>query len=98
VEEAKSILKVAYACTAHKVQGQEFDYVILPMTSAYGIMLYKNLVYTAVTRAKKKVFIFGDSKAFLSATRNNRETSRNTLLHEFISRELVDLREEKQSA
>lgn len=98
VEEARSVLKVAYACTAHKVQGQEFDYVILPMTRAYGIMLYKNLVYTAITRARKKVFVFGDPQAFLFATRNSRETSRNTLLHEFISRELVELRAEKKSA
>lgn len=98
VDEAKSVLKVAYACTAHKVQGQEFDYVILPMTKSYGIMLYKNLVYTAITRAKKKVFVFGDPNAFLFATRNNRETARNTLLHEFVSRELEGLRSERKSA
>lgn len=90
VEEARSVLKVAYACTAHKVQGQEFDYVILPMTSSYGIMLYRNLVYTAITRAKKKVFVFGDPKAFLFATRNDRETSRNTMLHEFIARNVLE--------
>lgn len=97
VEEAKSVLRVAYACTAHKVQGQEFDYVILPMTSSYGIMLYRNLVYTAITRARKKVFVFGDPRAFLFATRNDRETSRNTLLHEFISRNVSEFQERKSA-
>jgi len=88
VEEARNVLKVAYACTAHKVQGQEFDYVLMPMTMQYGIMLYRNLVYTALTRAKKKVFVFGDPKAFSYSIMNDRETVRNSrlkeLVHEFI--------------
>ena len=84
VEEARNVLKVAYACTTHKVQGQEFDYVLMPMTSQYGIMLYKNLVYTAITRAKTKVFVFGDPNAFLYAVRNNRETTRNSRLRELV--------------
>ena len=81
LEEARSYLKVAYACTTHKVQGQEFDYIIMPMTSQYGVMLYKNLVYTAITRAKKKVFIFGSPSAFSSATKNDREINRNSMLN-----------------
>jgi exodeoxyribonuclease V alpha subunit len=89
VDEARSLLKVAYACTAHKCQGQEYDYILMPMTMQYGIMLYKNLVYTAITRAKKKVFIFGDPKAFLQAARNERESSRNSnfgrLIDDFVS-------------
>lgn len=84
IEEARSMLKVAYACTVHKVQGQEFDYVILPMTMKYGIMLYRNLVYTAITRARKKVFIFGDPPAFDFAVKNDRETVRNSNLSELI--------------
>jgi exodeoxyribonuclease V alpha subunit len=80
MEEARSMMKVAYACTVHKVQGQEFDYVILPMTMKYGIMLYRNLVYTAITRAKKKVFVFGDPMAFRYAISNDRETIRNSNL------------------
>jgi exodeoxyribonuclease V alpha subunit len=90
VEEARSVLKVAYACTAHKVQGQEFDYVIMPIVMQYGIMLYRNLIYTAITRAKKKVFLFGDVKAFLHAIRNDRETTRNTILHELISKNISE--------
>jgi exodeoxyribonuclease V alpha subunit len=80
VEEARQLLRVAYACTAHKVQGQEFDYVVMPMTMQYGIMLYRNLVYTAITRARKKVFIFGDPRAFMSAVMNERELVRNSNL------------------
>jgi exodeoxyribonuclease V alpha subunit len=84
IEEARYIMKVAYACTAHRAQGQEFDYVLMPMTMAYGPMLYKNLIYTAITRARKKVFIFGDPKAFRFAIQNNREMDRNTNLKNLI--------------
>ncbi len=78
-------MNVAYACTTHKVQGQEFDYVVMPMTMQYGIMLYRNLVYTAITRAKKKVFLFGDPSAFSYAAGNERETVRNSDLGALIS-------------
>jgi exodeoxyribonuclease V alpha subunit len=80
VEEARTMMKVAYACTVHKCQGQEFDYVVMPMTTEYGVMLYRNLIYTAITRAKKKVFIFGDPVAFKFAVENDRETIRNSNL------------------
>lgn len=85
IEEARTMMKVAYATTVHKVQGQEFDYVVLPMTTKYGIMLYRNLVYTAITRAKKKVFVFGDPLAFNFAVKNDRETVRNSNLSGLIS-------------
>lgn len=84
IEEAKNVLRVAYACTAHKVQGQEFDYVLMPMTRQYGIMLYRNLVYTAITRAKKKVFLFGDPEAFHYAVGNQRESQRNSHLAQLV--------------
>ena len=84
IEEARAVLKVAFACTVHKVQGQEFDYIILPMTMKYGIMLYRNLVYTAITRARKKVFVFGDPTAFSFAVNNDRETVRNSNLSELV--------------
>lgn len=95
VEEARHVLRVAYACTAHKVQGQEFDYVLMPMTMQFGIMLYRNLIYTAITRAKKKVFLFGDKKAFSLAVMNDRETVRNSNLGPFISQELSILLSEE---
>ena len=84
LEEARHVLRVAYACTTHKVQGQEFDYIILPMTMQYGIMLYRNLIYTAITRAKKKAFVFGDPRAFQFSVSNDRETVRNSSLGDLI--------------
>jgi exodeoxyribonuclease V alpha subunit len=85
VEEVRTKLRVAYACSVHRCQGNEFDYVILPMTMQYGIMLYTNLVYTAITRAKKKVFVIGDHNAFVHAVSNNREIVRNSDLSGLIT-------------
>lgn len=88
IDECRTMLTVAYACTTHKVQGQEFDYVVMPMTMQYGLMLYRNLVYTAVTRAKKKVFLFGDPRAFEYAVENERDLVRNSSLSRLISEAL----------
>jgi len=84
-DKIKISLKVAYACSVHRYQGREIDYVILPMSMDYNIMLYKNLVYTAITRARKKVFLFGSLKAFRVAVMNNRESKRNSMLSELVS-------------
>lgn len=94
-DEAKIMLKVAYACTAHRSQGQEFDYILLPMTMEYRNMLYRNLVYTAITRAKKKVFLFGDMRAFSLAVSNDKETSRNTKLSHLIADAFENTRAEQ---
>lgn len=75
-------------------QGQEYDYVIMPMTMSYGIMLYRNLIYTAITRAKKKVFVLGDPAAFNFAITNKRETTRNSSLHELIDSMVDNIDEE----
>ena len=80
VDEAKQLLKVAFACSIHKTQGKQYDFIIMPMTMQYGIMLYRNLIYTAITRARKKVLIFGDPRAFLAAVANEREMARNSNL------------------
>jgi len=74
-------------------QGQEFDYVLLPMTKQYGGMLYKNIIYTALTRAKKKVFIFGDMSAFTYASNNERDSKRNTNLAELVHNHLIHVEE-----
>lgn len=84
LEEARYLLRVAFASTVHRMQGQEYDYIIIPITMQYSIMLYKNLIYTAITRAKKKVFLFGDPLAFQFAVSNNKETTRNSYLSEQI--------------
>lgn len=55
-------LEHAYAVTVHKSQGSEFDYVLLPLFNAYPKLFTRNLLYTAMTRAKKMLFIVGNKK------------------------------------
>ena len=71
-------ITLGYVISIHKSQGSEFDTVILPMTKKYSRMLYKKLIYTAVTRAKRKLIILGEDNAFLYACQNNREEIRKT--------------------
>lgn len=78
-ELAPSMLKLAYAITVHKCQGSEFDTVIFPILRTQGRMLQRNLFYTAVTRARKKVWLLGDSFAVLKAIANDRVVQRNTV-------------------
>ncbi|MBE6147022.1 MAG: ATP-dependent RecD-like DNA helicase [Firmicutes bacterium] len=72
--------KHAYAISIHKSQGSEFDVVILPIMKEYGKMLYRKLVYTAVTRAKKKLYLIGDYEALEWAVQNNDADIRKTNL------------------
>ena len=73
-------LKHAYVISIHKSQGSEFDIVILPICNSYKRMLYRKLIYTAVTRAKKKLIIIGESTAFLNCVNNDNEYVRSTSL------------------
>ena len=73
-------IKHGYAISIHKAQGSEFKIVILPICFGYRIMLYKKLIYTAVTRAKENLTIIGDPKAFIYAVSNNYEIQRKTML------------------
>lgn len=75
-------LNLAYAMTIHKSQGSEFPIVVLPLTSSYGTMLQKNLLYTAITRAKKALVIVGEKEAISLAISNNQSQKRNTKLKE----------------
>jgi len=74
------MLELAYAMTIHKSQGSEYDTVIIPMMAGYFIMLRRNLIYTAITRAKKKVIIIGEKKAIYMAIHKNDIDGRNTNL------------------
>lgn len=76
--EAKRLLTLAYALTIHKCQGNDFDYVIFPFHKRFSIQLQRNLLYTAVTRAKKKVFVFGQWRALNRAINNDEVSRRNT--------------------
>lgn len=70
----------AYAITVHKSQGNEFEAVIIPLMEVNSRLCYRNLLYTAVTRAKKLLIIVGDSRAVYSMVDNNRRTGRFTNL------------------
>ena len=76
--------RLAYSISIHKSQGSEFDIVILPIVRSYNKMLYQKLVYTAVTRAKKKLFIIGDITALSIAVNNTKEDIRRTTIKDYL--------------
>ena len=75
-------IKLAYCVTVHKSQGCEFPVVILPLLSQHYVMLQRNLVYTAMTRARKLLIMLGMRKALAIAVRNDRPALRYTRLAE----------------
>lgn len=77
-------LELAYAITVHKSQGSEFECVILPIMTQYSRMLYRNLLYTALTRAKKLAIFVGHRKALKIATNNVDPIIRQTSLRELL--------------
>ena len=77
-----STIRHGYAISVHKSQGSEFKIVFMPITSSYRIMLYKKLIYTAVTRVKKSLTIVGEKNAFIYAVNNNNTYERRTYLKE----------------
>jgi exodeoxyribonuclease V alpha subunit len=81
-EELKSHLMLSYALTIHKVQGMEYDIVVIPMSFSHFIMHNTKLIYTAVTRAKHKCILIGESGAFESACKKFDVTKRDTVLLE----------------
>ena len=81
IDEAHMIMP-AYAITVHKSQGSEYGVVIIPFVPRYGGMLQRNLLYTAVTRAKRKVIIVGTTSAVERAVRTVNADERYTLFKE----------------
>lgn len=73
-------LDLAYAITIHKSQGSEFDVVIIPLVMQHFTMLYRNLIYTALTRAKKMAVLVGTRKALGIAVKNIDNRTRKTML------------------
>ena len=69
-------LSLAYAMTIHKSQGSEYPAVIIPLLSGPEVLYNRNLLYTAVTRAKKCVILVGDEKVFCSMEKNDRQRLR----------------------
>lgn len=85
--ESAADLDFAYAVTVHKSQGNEFDAVIIPMFSGPPQLYYRNLLYTAVTRAKKTLILVGNPHTVEYMVNNNRRTKRYSGLKEFLLRD-----------
>lgn len=81
-KDVPTTIRLAYACTVHKAQGLEYEVIVMPLVDGFRHQLQRNLLYTAVTRAKKKVFLIGTHSAMRVAVMNDREDLRNTLLKE----------------
>jgi exodeoxyribonuclease V alpha subunit len=97
IRDVYSHLRLAYACTVHKYQGLEVDTVIAPIIPGFGRQLQRNLFYTAITRARKKVILVGSHSSLVKAIGNDKEDHRNTLfldrLRTHFSDERTDLSE-----
>ncbi len=82
-------ITLAYAITVHKSQGSEYHTVIMTLVNSHGIMLQRNLLYTAVTRAKGKVILVGTKAALRTAVQNVRTSRRFTLLAQRLREEEI---------
>ncbi|HLI08011.1 MAG TPA: ATP-dependent RecD-like DNA helicase [Ktedonobacteraceae bacterium] len=96
--ELRDELVLAYAITIHKSQGSEYPAVVIPLTTEHGLLLQRNLLYTAITRAKRLCVLVGQPRALRLAVRNERVMQRNTGLAERLKpqsngRALYDLME-----
>ena len=75
----------AYACTVHKSQGNEFKAVVMPVFNVIPNLCYRNLLYTAVTRAKSIMILVGSEDTVYKMTANNSRTKRYTALKHFLT-------------
>ncbi len=81
-------LEHAYAITIHKSQGSEYDAVIIPITAFTHNLLYRNLLYTGVTRAKKMIIVIGTRELVKTMVDNNRKMLRYSLLRPLLEIEM----------
>ncbi len=82
-------LMLAYAITIHKSQGSEYKAAIIPIFMQHFTLLQRNLIYTAITRAKKLCIMIGQPKAIAMAINNNKSVQRKTFLKEFLTTDLA---------
>ena len=71
-------IKHGFIISIHKSQGSEFDLVVIPVTHSYHRMLYRKLIYTEITRAKKKLILIGEPDAFVNSVHSNAEQIRRS--------------------
>ncbi len=76
--------RLAYAISIHKAQGSEFDIVIIPIVKSFNKMLYRKLIYTGITRSKKKLYLIGDISALKQAIDNTSSDIRRTTIKYFL--------------
>jgi exodeoxyribonuclease V alpha subunit len=84
-------IALAYAITIHKSQGSEYPAVVIPLSMHHYSLLERNLIYTAVTRAKKLVMIIGDPRALAMAIGNKRSSQRLTGLTALLSGRMEEM-------
>ena len=82
-------LELGYAITCHSSQGSQYKVCIIGMDFGSYTMLSSNLIYTAITRAKNKMWFISDPKAFIKGVNNVKENQRNTFLAEFLNQNIV---------
>lgn len=80
-------LELAYAVTVHKSQGSEFEAVIMPVCSVIPQLSYRNLLYTAVTRAKSRLILVGTQGQINAMVDNDKKTRRYSFLKHLLTRE-----------
>lgn len=83
-------LELGYAITCHSSQGSQYKVCIIGMDFGSYTMLSSNLIYTAITRAKNKMWFISDPKAFIKGVNNVKENQRNTFLAEFLKQNMVE--------
>ena len=91
-------LNLAYAISTHRAQGSEFPAVVIPLTTQHYVMLQRNLLYTAITRAKKMIVIVGTRKALKLAIENNEVAERYTTLKQRLRGEVGEKMEAGSAA
>ena len=90
-------LTLAYAISIHRSQGSEFPVVVLPLTTQHYVMLQRNLLYTAITRAKQMIVIVGTPKALKLAIANDKVAQRYTTLKQRLRGEVGEVMEAGQA-
>jgi len=83
-DQLKSHLSLSYALTIHKVQGMEYESVVIPITFSHFIMHNTKLLYTAITRAKGECYLVGEGAAFESGCKKLDTTKRTTVLQALV--------------